>query len=134
MTAKDNIEEKLQNLSNAIGSDNKLVENVMSRIETNPTFKLSQTKTQNIWSNIVESPISKLAAAAVIIIVVLIINFKFNTSGVAWGTLVEKIESVDSVVCHMTSNGKMKSQPQEQTIKAEFISYYSSEYGKRLES
>ena len=134
MTAKDNIDEKLENLSHAIGSDEKLVENVMSRINNDPGFGRSQAKIQNIWRIIIKSPVSKLAAAAVIIIAVLIINFKFNTSGVAWGVLVEKIESVDSVVCHTTSNSKMKSQPQGQTIKMEFVSYYSSEYGKRLES
>ena len=81
MTDKNNIEEKLQNLGNVIGSDEKLVGNVMSRIETKPTSNLSKTKSQNIWSNIMKSPVSKLAAAAVIIIVIIVgsSNFQFSS-------------------------------------------------------
>lgn len=71
MTAKENIEEKLQNLGSSIGSDDKLIENVMSRIEAEPDFGNSTTKTQNIWRIIMKSPLTKFAAAAIIIIAII---------------------------------------------------------------
>jgi outer membrane lipoprotein-sorting protein len=89
----------------------------------------------NIRNIIMKSRIIKLAAtAAVIIIAALIINFQFSTSGVAWGALVEKIESVESVVYRLTTNVKMQGMPQGQTPKTETIAYYSSEYGSRVEN
>jgi hypothetical protein len=79
-----------------------------------------------------KSPVTKLAAAAVIIIAALIINYQFSTSGVAWGALVEKIESVN-VVSRLTGNVKMQGIPQEQIPNNDTIAYYSSEYGVRVE-
>jgi hypothetical protein len=70
----------------------------------------------------------------VIIITALIINFQFSTSGVAWGALAEKIESVQSVVYRLTTNVKMQGIPQGQIPKTETIAYYSSEYGTRSEN
>lgn len=87
------------------------------------------------WRTIMKSRMTKwAAAAAVIIIAALIINFQFSTSGVAWGALVEKIESVESVVYRLTTNVKMQGMPQGQTPKTETIAYYSSEYGSRVEN
>ncbi|MHC4426332.1 MAG: hypothetical protein ACYSYV_09565 [Planctomycetota bacterium] len=88
----------------------------------------------NIWRTIMKSRTSKLAAAAVIIIAALIINYQFSTSGVAWGALVEKIESVENVVCHLTTNVKMQSVPPGQTPETTAIAYYSIEHGSRVES
>jgi hypothetical protein len=54
----------------------------MSLIETKPATKFSTTKNQNIWSNIMKSPISKLAAAAAVIIIAVIIGlsvFQFSS-------------------------------------------------------
>jgi len=99
MTAKDNIDEKLQNLSSSIGSDEKFVENVMSRIEAKPTSKLSQAKTQNIWSIIMKSQITKLASAAIIIIAVLLINYQFSDSNVLWAEVVEQISNHTKYKC-----------------------------------
>jgi hypothetical protein len=48
--------------------------------------------------------------------------------------LVEKIESVESVVFRLTGNVKMQGMPQGQTSKTETIAYYSSEYGTRVEN
>jgi outer membrane lipoprotein-sorting protein len=87
------------------------------------------------WRTIMKNRMTKwAAAAAVIIIAALIINFQFSTSGVAWGALVEKIESVESVVYRLTTNVKMQGMPQGQTPKTETIAYYSSEYGTRAEN
>jgi len=87
----------------------------------------------NIGRIIMKRRITKLAAAAVIIIAVFTISLQLSTSGVAWGALVEKIESVESVVSHITANVKMQGLPQGQTPKTETIAYYSSEYGSRVE-
>jgi len=91
-----------------------------------------------IWRIIMKSRITKLAAAAVIIIAVLIgLNYfgvSIDGTSVAWGALVEKIESVESVVYHSTANVKMQGLPQGQTPKTTGIAYYSSEHGSRVES
>jgi len=83
---------------------------------------------------IMKSPITKIAAAAVIIIAALIITYPFNTSGVAWGSLAEKIERVQTVVYHLSSNVKMQNMTQRQIPKTTAIAYYSSEYGTRAEN
>jgi outer membrane lipoprotein-sorting protein len=85
-------------------------------------------------SVIMKSPVTKIAAAAAIIITALIIIYQFNTSGVAWGSLAEKIERVETVVYHLSSNVKTQNMPQGQTPKTETIAYYSSEYGSRVEN
>lgn len=136
MTSREPIEKKLENLVKAIGSEKTLVENVMRRIEQKPVIKISTAKPQNIWSKIMKSKLTKLAAAAVIIIAVFVINLQFNTSGVAWGALAEKIQSVQSVVYHLTGNVKMKTpnMPQEQAPKTTTVAYYSAKYGTRSET
>ena len=88
----------------------------------------------NMWRIIMKSRITKFVAAAVIIIAAFTISLQLSTSGVAWGALVEKIESVESVVYHLTTNVKMQGLPQGQTTKSEAIAYYSSEHGTRVES
>jgi hypothetical protein len=85
-------------------------------------------------STIMKSPITKIATAAAIIIAALIIIYQFNTSGVAWGSLAEKIERVETVVYHLSSNVKMQNIPQGQIPKTTAIAYYSSEYGTRVEN
>ena len=92
----------------------------------------------NIWRIIMKSRITKFATAAVIIIAVLVGINQFGGSvdiaGVAWGAMVEKIESVENVVFHLTANVKMQGLPQGQTPKTTSIGYYSSEHGSRVES
>ena len=95
--------------------------------------KQSTITQPNVWRTIMKSRITKLAAAAAVIIAALIINLQFSTSGVAWGALVEKIESIESVVSRLTANVKMQGMPQGQTPKTETIAYYSSKYGTRAE-
>jgi outer membrane lipoprotein-sorting protein len=103
-------------------------------------FNKAHTKTlhagqwQTIRRTIMKRPITKLAAAAVIIIAAFTINLQLSTSGVAWGALVEKIESVENVVFHSTVNVKMQGLPQGQTPKTTGIAYYSLEHGSRVES
>ena len=70
MTIKKTLEEKLEKLGQAIGSDETLVENVMTRIDAKSISSPSDVTTQNIWRTIVKKSITKLVAAAVIIIAV----------------------------------------------------------------
>jgi hypothetical protein len=63
----------------------------------------------NIWRMIMKSRIiSKLAVAAMVVIAVVVGIHYFGATGVAWGQLVEKIESVESVVYHLTTNAVYK--------------------------
>jgi hypothetical protein len=79
MTTKDNLEEKLEELSQAIGSDESLVENVMSSIDAKPIAEPNRTdksKNKLLLRRFVMNRFTKLAAAAAIIIaVVLSITF-----------------------------------------------------------
>ena len=133
---KDNIEEILKNISaEEIPAD---VHKIAQETSNNFSSSLKQTRQPKqfiLLGQIMKSRISKLAAAAaVIIIAALIINLQFiSTSGVAWGALVEKIESIESVVYHLTGNATMQGIPQEQIPNSDTIAYYSSEYGTRAE-
>jgi hypothetical protein len=89
MTAGETIEEKLEELGNAIGSDESLVEGVMSRIDAmsivrpGGTYKFKNTLFSRRF---VMNRFAKFAAAAVIVIaVVLAINFLDNWVPPAYG-------------------------------------------------
>ena len=79
MTAEETLEKRLEKLAQAIGSDESLVENVMSRIETKSigeSERVEKLSTKFIARRFIMNPFTKLAAAAVIIVaVVLSINF-----------------------------------------------------------
>ena len=86
MTAKETIEKRLEKLAQAIGPDDKLVENVMSRIDATLIASPSISPSQNIWRTIMKSPITKFAAAAVVISVVVFgITFLEKSSTPAYG-------------------------------------------------
>jgi len=133
----ENIEEILKNIGEEeIPAD---VHKIAQETSNNFSSSLQQTRQPKrliLLEQIMKRRISKLAAAAaVIIIAALIINLQFiSTSGVAWGALAEKIESIESVIYHLTTNVKMQGIPQEQTPKTTAIAYYSSEYGTRVEN
>jgi hypothetical protein len=132
--------EKIEEILKNIGNDD--VPADVYKIAENISEDFSKTLTQPkqpgiivLGDYIMKSRFTKLAAAAaVIILAALIINFQLSTSGVAWGALTEKIESVKSVVFHLTTNVKMQGMPQGQIPKTEAIAYYSSEYGTRAEN
>ena len=85
MTARDNIEEKLENLGRVIGSNDSIVENVMSRIDTK-SYGLAKFKNKLILGRFIMNRFTKLAAAAVIIIaVVLSITFLDKLTSPAYG-------------------------------------------------
>ncbi|MHC4124019.1 MAG: hypothetical protein ACYSSI_10630 [Planctomycetota bacterium] len=99
MTTKNNLEEKLKSLSNAIGSDEHLVKNVMSRIETKP-IKLKPCET--FARRFIMNRFTKLAAAALIIIAAIIsINLLDKTIPAAWA-IEQTIEALRQTrVVHM---------------------------------
>lgn len=93
MTSNEQIEQKLQNLSRAIGSDELLVEKIMGRIAAIPPGKPRKSTFRRFTMN----RLTKLAAAAAIIIaVVLSINFLNNSIPSAYA-IEQTIEASHSV-------------------------------------
>lgn len=97
MVAKENIEQKLENLAKAIPTKDELVENVMSRIETKPDYN----KNKILVRRFIMNRLTKLTAAAAIIIAVLIgVNhFGGTIDGTAavWANTLEQIYAATSV-------------------------------------
>ncbi|MHC4464813.1 MAG: tetratricopeptide repeat protein [Planctomycetota bacterium] len=72
MIAKENLEEKLEELGQAISSDDSLVENVMSRIDATPAVESNRTGKFNnklISRRFIMNRFTKFTAAAAVIIV-----------------------------------------------------------------
>lgn len=72
MTNKETIEEKLEKLGQTIGSDDSLVENVMSRIDTAKFSESGRITDKHFVSRITMNPLMKFAAAAAIIVAAVI--------------------------------------------------------------
>ncbi len=70
MTPKETIEEKLEKLGRAIGSDNSIVKNVMSRIDTATFFESNRINDKPLVRRIIMNRFTKLAAAAAVIIAI----------------------------------------------------------------
>ena len=68
MKSEETIEKKLERLAQVVGPDEKLIENVMSRIDIAPIDVLSIGQAKNIWRKIMKSKITRLTTAAVIVI------------------------------------------------------------------
>jgi len=95
MTGKDNIENKLEQLSKSITPDQDFVKKVMTQIESKPSPTTRSASTQKIWRIIMKSPITKLAAAAVIVgAVMLSIHLwdKSTPSAYAFGQTLEAMQ------------------------------------------
>ena len=85
------------------------------------------------WRIIMQSRITKFAAAAVIIIAVLIGINQFGGSGVAWGDVVKNVEQVQTFTCRLWTKMTCdtdKGSDQE----ADIIVYDSSQYGSRIDA
>lgn len=83
MTAHDNIEQKLEQLAQAIDSQDSIVRSVMSRIEAQPKGRASKGDNQKntlIIRRIIMNRFTKFAAAAVIIISVVLAIGVWNKS------------------------------------------------------
>jgi len=88
MTAEETLEKRLEKLAQAITPDDKLVENVMSRIDTKSvgeSERIEKLSTKLIARRIIMNRFTKLAAAAVIIAAVMLsINFWSKTIPTAY--------------------------------------------------
>jgi hypothetical protein len=88
MTAEETIEKRLEKLAQAITPDDKLVENVMSRIDTKSigeSKRIEKLSTKFIARRFIMNRFTKLAAAAVIIVAVMLsINFWSKTIPTAY--------------------------------------------------
>lgn len=131
MTAKKDIENKLEELGKAISTDDKLTENVMSRIDTKSIARPSSVTTQNIWRTIMKSPITKLAAAAMIILIVVFgMTFLDKSTAPAYGMndaldLLRQAKTLHIQGWRVTRHG---TPPQE--LKLPFESWYDLENGR----
>lgn len=114
MTAKENIEEKLEKLGQAIGSDELFLKNVTNRINAKPIAESNRTgksKNKLLLKRFVMNRFTKFAAAAVIIIIVLVgttfwpsgnsENKKWRLgSSVAWGQeVLAALDTIKGVSC-----------------------------------
>jgi hypothetical protein len=70
MNTQENLEEKLEKLGKAIGSDDSLVEQVMRRIDVAEASRTYKFRNRLVVRRLIMNRFSKLAAAAVIIIAV----------------------------------------------------------------
>jgi len=99
MTSKDNLEEKLHELSQAIGSDDKLVENVMNRIHSAPACGAAGAGC--IRKIIMKHSLTKLVTAAAIIIVALIsisyFDGSFDGTSAVYAAAMKALQNVKTV-------------------------------------
>ena len=102
MTSQDNLEEQLHELSDAIGFDDKLAENVMRRIHA--TNVAGDAGAGRVRRMIMKHSFTRLAAAAVIAVVVWIsIGYFFgpvNGTSKVYAAMIEALHNVDTV--HVT--------------------------------
>ena len=77
-------------------------------LNTFPKHRLQPTvHTVNVWSTIMNSKISKLAAAAVIVLAgFLALNFFDKTSGIVWAEVVKRLEDIKTGVYKITTDIK----------------------------
>ncbi|MBN1972838.1 MAG: hypothetical protein JW787_04320 [Sedimentisphaerales bacterium] len=132
MTNKYPIVEKLESLGKAIGSDEKLIDNVMSRIGTKPKIKVSQNKSLKIWRNMI-----KLASAAVIIIAVIVglSIFQFNNRAYGITDVLKIIRQADTIhIRSWSANikvpiiGEKRSNQERQYTKEDWIDLKNGRY------
>ena len=130
MTSGETIEEKLKQLAQAISPDEKLIENVMSRINAAPNSSASIGQVQNIWRTIMRNPITKLAVAAVIIIACFTgLHFwKSTGSGIALADVLTRIEQVTGYMYQLNSTMTR----QQTTSKRTSNILVSNEYGIKM--
>jgi hypothetical protein len=90
----------------------------------------------NIWSNIMRSRISKLAAAAAVIFVLLAFDpfGIMNSGGVAWARVAQRVEQIETFMFGLTiklSDPNNKNGTDQ--ITAKWIIYLSEKYGFRMD-
>jgi len=105
--------------------------------ETSKQFSktLVPSRQHILWSNIVKSPVTKLAAAAVIIIAVIVGAPQFfgSLESVAWAELADRVAEIRTCIFrgHATVTGGPDGETTRQTEMEVFV---SSEYGSRADT
>ena len=141
-TAKEPIEKRLKKLAQAIGPDDKLIENVMNRIDTksiSESERIEKLSAKLIARRFIMNRFTKLAAAAVIIIAVLIGIYQFGSSidgsSVAWADVSEKVGKIQTYIFRVrqTETSGPKKEGFEFVTEKEGITYNSLEYGNKTE-
>lgn len=103
MTIKETVEEKLEKLGRAIGSDDSLVENVMSRIEAGSVGKPNKAGRSNnklITGRFTMNYIWKIAAAAAIIAAAalsIVVVDKFSSQAYAFEQTLEAVKDIQFI-------------------------------------
>lgn len=96
MTTKNNLEEKLEELGRAIGSDESLAESVIGHIDAKPIGEPDRIRRRFTMRRL-----TKLAAAAVIILAVLIGIHRFRgpieLATAAWGDVINALNATNDV-------------------------------------
>ena len=99
MTSKENLEEKLHRLSQAIGSDDKLLKNVMSKIRSAPAA--GEAGAGHIRRIIMKYLLTKLAAAAAIAVVFWIaisyLGGSTNGTSKVYAAMIKALHNVNTV-------------------------------------
>lgn len=110
MTAKDNIEKKLEELGQAIGPDDSVVESVMSRVHAEPVGESERVeKPQNpLFRRFILNRFTKVAAAVVVVVAVLVGIDYWESSGsaLAFGEVLENLARVQTLHAKWDKNGK----------------------------
>ena len=131
MRPEENIEKLIKSLNFKASAQmhNRTLNDVLEAHEQSKKTKSAEVQ-PNIWSTIMKSKITKLAAAAAIVIAVLISINQFGGSidgaSVAWANVVKNVEQAKVVIFRLkTSTTGMPD--------SEIMVYDSSEYGSRMD-
>jgi len=97
-----------------------------------PKHRLQPTdQPVNVWRNFMKSSTARIAAAAVIVIAVFLgLSIFRESSGVAWGEVLNNVQKIQTYINRM----KMTVQSPEGTNEAEMTFYRSTVYGTRRDS
>ena len=129
-------EENIEEILKRLGAEDVPVDVHKIAEETSENFSrtLMPSRQHILWSDIMKSPITKLAVAAVVIIVVLIGINQFGGSvdmaSVAWAEVLEAMEDVPTVIFEMTNVTTLW---ENQTISTVSKVYDAGEYGNRVD-
>lgn len=132
MRPADNINDLIKklHLKASADLDKRVHDDISAALAESKETESVQTES-NIWRIIMKSRISKLAAAAVIIIAVLFgMSIFTDSSGVAWGKVLNNVEKVNSFINRI----KMTVVSPEGTNDVDMTFYRSTEYGTRRDS
>ncbi|HEW79710.1 MAG TPA: hypothetical protein ENH34_07100 [Phycisphaerales bacterium] len=131
--------ERIENILQNLGSENVPadVHRIVEETSEQFTKTLTSLRKPILWSDIMKSPITKLATAAVIIIAVMIGINQFGGSidgaSVVWADVVKNVEQIQTYVFRLktkaTGFDSKGAYPE-----AEMIVYNSSRYGTRMDT